>query len=64
MKELTGAIHSLANGKTVDGVFVEMFMITLNDDPTLCRRLLDVVVVFEGGRGASAMEICHHHGTP
>ena len=64
MNELTGAIHSLASGKTVDGVFVEMFKITLNDDPVLCRRLLDVVVVFEGGRGAAAMEICHHHGTP
>ena len=64
MNELTGAIHSLANGKTVDGVFVEMFKITLNDDPVLCLRLLDVVVVFEGGRGAAAIEIYHHHGTP
>ena len=46
MRELTDVIRSLANGKTVgpDGVSVELFKITLNGDPALCRRLLDIVV--------------------
>ena len=46
MQELTDAICSLANGKTVgpDGVSVELFKITLNGDPALRRRLLDIVV--------------------
>ena len=52
MQELTDAIRSLANGKAVgsDGVPVELFKITLNGDPALRRRLLDVVVrMWEGG---------------
>ena len=52
MKELTDAIRSLANGKAVgpDGVSVELFKITLNGDPTLRRRLLDIVVrIWRGG---------------
>ena len=52
MQELTDAIHSLANGKAVepDGVSVELFKITLNDDPALRRRLLDIVVrIWRGG---------------
>ena len=46
MQELTDAIRSLANGKTVgsDGVPVELFKRTLNGDPALRRRLLDIVV--------------------
>ena len=46
MQELTDAIRSLANGKAVgpDVVSVEMFKITLNGDPALRRRLLDIVV--------------------
>ena len=46
MQELTDAILSLANGKAVgpDGVSVELFKITLNGDPALRRRLLDIVV--------------------
>ena len=52
MQELTGAIRSLANGKAVgpDGVSVELFKITLNGDPALCRRLLDIVIcIWRGG---------------
>ena len=52
MQELTGAIRSLANGKAVgpDGVYNELFKITLNGDPTLRRRLLDIVVcIWRGG---------------
>ena len=52
MQELTGAIRSLANGKAVgpDGVSVELFKITLNGDPVLRRRLLDIVVyIWRGG---------------
>ena len=39
MQELTNAIRSLANGKAVepDGVSVELFKITFNDDPALRR---------------------------
>ena len=46
MQELTDAICSLANGKAVglDGVAVELFKITLNGDPALRRRLLDIIV--------------------
>ena len=46
MQELTDAIRSLVNGKAVgsDGVSVELFKITLSGDPTLRRRLLDIVV--------------------
>ena len=46
MQELTDAIHLLANGNAVglDGIFVELFKITLNGDPALRRRLLDIVV--------------------
>ena len=52
MQELTNAIGSLANGKAVgpDGVSVELFKITLNGDPALRRRLLDIVVrIWKGG---------------
>ena len=52
MQELTGAIHSLANGKAVgpDGVSVELFKITLHGDTALRRRLLDIVVcIWRGG---------------
>ena len=47
MQELTDA-----NGKAVgpDGVSVELFKITLNGDPALRRRLLDIVVrIWRGG---------------
>ena len=51
MQELTDAIRSLANGKAVgpDGVSVELFKITLNGDPALRRRMLDIVVRIWGG---------------
>ena len=52
MQELTNAIRSLANGKAVgpDGVSIELFKITLNGDPALRRRLLDIVVrIWRGG---------------
>ena len=52
MQELTGAIRSLASGNAVglDGVSVELFKITLNGDPALRRRLLDIVVcIWRGG---------------
>ena len=52
MQELTDAIRSLRNGKAVgqDGVSVELFKITLNGDPTLHRRLFDIVVrIWRGG---------------
>ena len=65
MQELTDVIRSLANGKTVgpDGVSVELFKITLNGDPALRRRLLDIIVcIWRGGRGAAAVGKCHHHG--
>ena len=46
IQELTKAIRSLANGKAVgqDGVPVELFKITLNGDPDLRRRLLNIHV--------------------
>ena len=52
MKELTDAIRSLASGKKAvgpDGVSFELFKITLNGDPALRRRLLDIVVRIWGG---------------
>ena len=52
MQELTDAIRSLDNGKAVgpDGVSVELFTITLNGDPALRKRLLDIVVrIWRGG---------------
>ena len=52
MQALTDAIRLLANGKAVgpDGVSVELFKITLNGDPALRRRLLDIVVrIWSGG---------------
>ena len=52
MQELTYAIRSLANGKTVgpDGVSVELFRIPLDGNPALCRRLLDISVCIWRGR--------------
>ena len=60
MQELTDAIHSLANGKAVgpDGVYAELLKIILNGDLALRR------IVFGRGRGAAAVERCHHDGTP
>ena len=52
MQELTGAIRSMANGKTVgpDGVSVKLFKSILNGDPALRRRLLDIIVrIWRGG---------------
>ena len=52
MQELTHAIRSFANGKTVglDRASGELFKITLNGDPALRRRLLDIVVrIWKGG---------------
>ena len=52
MQELTDAIRSLVNGKAVgpDRVSVELFKITLNGDPALRRRLLDIVIrIWRGG---------------
>ena len=51
MQELTDVIRSLANGKVVgpDGVSVELSKITLNGDPALRRRLLDIDVRIWGG---------------
>ena len=57
MQELTDAIRSLANGKAVGpgGISIELFKITLNGDPALGRRLLDIVVrIWRGG------EVPHH----
>ena len=67
MLKLTDVLRSLANGKAVepDGVSLELFKTTLNGDPALRRRLLDIVVrIWRGGRGAAAVERCHYHGTP
>ena len=46
MQELTGAICSLVNGKTVrpNGVSDELLKVTLKGDSALSRRLLDIVV--------------------
>ena len=66
IQEMSDAIRSLANGKTVglDGVSVELFKITLNGDPALRRRLLDIVIrIWGGGRGAAPVERFHHHST-
>ena len=52
MQELADATRSLANVKAVgqDEVSVELFKITLNGDPALRRRLLDIVVrIWRGG---------------
>ena len=52
MQELTDVIRSSANGKSVgpDGFSVALFKITLNGDPALRRRLLDIVVrIWRGG---------------
>ena len=52
MQELRDAIRSWANGKAVrpDEVSVELFKITLNGDPALRRRLLDIVLrIWRGG---------------
>ena len=52
MQELTDVIRLLANGKPVgpDGVSVELFKITLNGDPALRRRMLDVADgIWRGG---------------
>ena len=59
-QELTDAIYSLVNGKAVgpDGVSVELFKTTLNGDPILRRRLLDIAVrIWRGGRGAAAVKM-------
>ena len=54
MQELTDAIRSLVNEKTIgpDRVSVELLKITLNGDPALARRLLDIVVdcIWRGGK--------------
>ena len=63
MLELTAATRSLANGKAVgpDGVPIELFKITLNGDPALRQRLLDVVVgVWRGGGDPATVERSHH----
>ena len=52
IQELTDVIRLLTNGKAVGpgGVSVELFKITLNGDPALRRRLLDIVVrIWRGG---------------
>ena len=51
MRELTDAMHSLVNRKAVgpDGVSVELFKITLNDDPALRRRLFHIVRIWSVG---------------
>ena len=51
VQDLAGTNRSLANGMVVGpgGVSVELFKITLNGDPAMRRRLLDIVVcIFEG----------------
>ena len=65
MQELTDAICSLADGKPVgpDGVSVELFEITLNGDPGLLRRLLDIVFRIWGKGGGAAALGKRHHGT-
>ena len=46
IQELTDAIRSLANGTAVeqDVISVELSKITLNGDPALRQRLLDIVI--------------------
>ena len=46
MQGLTDTIFSLANGQAVgpNGIFVELYKITLNGDPAVRRRLVDIVV--------------------
>ena len=58
MLKLTDVIRSLANGNAVgpNGVSVELLKITLNGDPALRRRLLDIVVrIWRGRRDAAAV---------
>ena len=52
MQELAEAISSLANGKAVgpDGMSVELFEITLDGNPALQQRLLDMAVCIWRGR--------------
>ena len=53
MQKPTDAIRSSVTGKAAgpDGVSVELFKITLNRDPALRRRLLDIVVrIWRGGK--------------
>ena len=58
IKELTDAIRSLTNGKAVgpDAVSVDLFKITLNGDPALRRRLLDIVIRIWGGARCRSSE--------
>ena len=52
MQELTDAIRLLTKGNAVgpDGASVELFKSTLNGDPALRRRLLDIVfLIWRGG---------------
>ena len=48
-----------------NGVSAEMFKITLNRNPALRRRLLDIIVRIwrgeEGGRGVARVEICPYN---
>ena len=56
----------MANGKAVgpDRVSVELFKITLNGDPALRRRLLDIVIrIWRGGEVPQQWKD-DHHGTP
>ena len=60
VQELTDAIRSSANGKSVepDGVYVELFKIGLNGNRALRRRLLDIVVcIWRDARSRDAMRI-------
>ena len=53
MQELKDVIRSLMNGKAVgpDGVCLELFKITLNGDPALRWKLLDIAVhIWRGAR--------------
>ena len=66
MQELTCATRLLPNRKVVgpDGVFVELFKTTLNSDPALHRRLLDIVICIWRGARCCSSGICNHHSTP
>ena len=65
LQELIDAIRSLKNRTTAepDGVSVGLFKITLNGNPALRRRPLDMFVV-GGEGGAAALLRGYHHGTP
>ena len=66
MQGLAGAIRSSANGK----------LSNRTESPLNCSRSSSTGIppyardgsilsfAFGGGRGAAAVEICHHHGTP